>query len=62
MGLIKDESLSKVRAGQWQSKPRISGIIPECTDVELESQRSYNALPMFPRVSDPELDILPCVM
>lgn len=38
MGLTKNENLPKVRAGQWQSKPMISGIIPEFTDVELESQ------------------------
>lgn len=40
VGLIKDESLPEVRAGQWRSKPRISGIIPELTDVELESREA----------------------
>lgn len=61
-GSYQDESLPKVRAGQWQSKPMRSGIIPEFTDVELESQRSYSALLMSPQVSDPESDMLPYVM
>lgn len=49
VGLIKDESLPKVRAGQWRSKPRISGIIPEFTDVELESREATVPCSSSPR-------------
>lgn len=61
VGLIKDESLPKVRAGQWQSKPH-KWYYPRVYRCGTGVSEKLQCLAHVPPVSDPEPDMLPCVM